>query len=94
MANIITISIGSKLNIKDNSLEVTITDSKKLIPFSEITILMIENLSCTITSHVIVKCSEFNVPIIFCDEKHSPFAISTSFNQYHRQLPRLKEQIE
>lgn len=38
-------------------------------------------------------CGSNNIPIMYCDNKYSPVAISNTFNSYHRQFFRLNEQI-
>ncbi len=94
MSNIIYVQKGSKLSISNNRLLVNVEEEKRYVPIHEISAVVIENLQCSITAGVNVLCSENNVPIIYCDNKHHPNCISNSFHTYHKQLSRIKEQLQ
>lgn len=93
MSNVLFIKAGSKINISNNSLVIKMEEDKKLIPVHEVSCVVIENLQCSITAGVNVLCARASIPIIYCDTKYSPVAISNTFNMYHRQFFKLKEQI-
>ncbi len=93
MSNIVFVKESTKLSIVNNNLCVQVEESNKLIPISEISVIIIENLRCSVTASVNVMCNSKCIPIVYCDNKHSPIAISNSFNTYHRQLFRLEEQM-
>ncbi len=94
MSNILFVNSGSKLSMKDNSIIVNIEDKNKKVPICEISSIIIENLQCSITAGVNVLCGANNVPIFYCDNKHSPVALSSSFNTYYRQSLKFEEQLK
>ncbi len=94
MSNILFVKSGSKLSIKNNSIVVNIEETNKKVPIYEISSIIIENLQCSITAGVNVLCSSNNVPIFYCDKKHSPVALSSSFNTYYRQHLKFEEQLK
>lgn len=94
MSNIVFVKKGSKLRTSNQSIIIEVEKENKEVPVSEISVVIIESLECSITAATNVMCSKNNIPIIYCDQKHSPIAISNSFNTYYKQLPRIQEQIK
>lgn len=93
MSNVLFIKKGTKLKTSNNSVVVECEDENKDIPVSEISVVVIESLQCSITAAVNVLCNSNCIPIIYCDSKHSPVAVSSSFNTYHKQLSRINQQL-
>lgn len=93
MSNVLFVKKGTKLNIKNNSIVVHLDEDVREVPISEISSIVIENLQCSLTAGVNILCQSYNVPIVYCDNKYSPVAISTSFHTYHKDLIRIQEQI-
>ncbi len=94
MSNVLFVKNGSKLKVSNKSIVIKIEEENKEVPITEISAVVIESLQCSITAAVNVLCNTNGIPIIYCDNKHSPIAISNSFNTYHRQLFKIKEQID
>ncbi|KIX91205.1 CRISPR-associated protein Cas1 [Staphylococcus microti] len=65
-------------NIRDKSL--------KYFLFSEIEAIIFDYSNCYLSQSLVIKCIEHKIPIIFCDEKHSPL---TEINMNFRSKVRL-----
>lgn len=94
MSNILYVKKGSKLKTSNNNIIVSLEDDMNKVCISELSLILIENLECSLTANVSVLATNNGVPIIYCDNKHSPVALTSSFNNYHKQLLRVKEQID
>lgn len=70
------------------------TDIKYTVPLEDIATLLLENLYSQITAYALSKCSEYNITVFICDEKHIPCGILQPFSQHSRQLSVLNRQIE
>lgn len=62
------------------------------IPMEDISSLLIESQSVTLTAAALQQLTAHGVTVYFCDEKHMPAAIALPMNQYSRQLKLLKLQ--
>jgi CRISPR-associated protein Cas1 len=93
MTNILFIKSGSKLSVSKNNIVIKNNDDKNEVHITDIKTIIVENLECSITAKVNVLCAQNNIDIIYCDNKYSPVATSTTFNSYYRQLKRIEEQI-
>ncbi|MCS7318181.1 MAG: type II CRISPR-associated endonuclease Cas1 [Candidatus Dojkabacteria bacterium] len=84
----------TKLKYKSNCLYLEGIDKDELsIPMEDILSIVVENNESKISSYLLSKCSELNIPIFFCDSKHLPIGVLTSFQTHSRQLKRLKHQL-
>lgn len=88
----IYISSPVKLSTRNEQLVVN-SDNQSSIPIEDINSIVIEDLSTSITCHALHKCTENNVAVYLCNNKHLPSAIVLPLNQYHRQLKILQNQI-
>lgn len=64
------------------------------IPLSDIHTLVIDNQMVTITVPLIVKCSEYNINLIFCSMEHTPMSIVTPISGNFQSAKMLKKQID
>lgn len=83
----------AKISNKDNQLIIQQKDAFK-IPIEDINTIIIDNQMCNITTSTIAKCTQKNVAIYFCDEKHLPCSISLPFENYYHKLPILTAQFK
>ena len=69
-------------------------DLETKIPLSDIFALVIEDLTTTITARLLVELSDYNILVIFCNQKHLPECtlqpVSGHFNQYTQMKEQLK----
>lgn len=64
------------------------------IPIDDINSIIIDNNMCSITSSTLAKCSENNVAVFFCNDKHIPCSILLPYENYYYKLPILKSQFK
>lgn len=83
----------ARLSIQNEQL-VIYTDVKHTVPLEDITSLILENLQSNLTAYTLYKCSQYNIAVIICDEKHLPISILQPYSQHSRQLNVLTNQIE
>lgn len=63
------------------------------VPMEDITSLLLESQSVTISSAALQKLADYGVTVYICDEKHLPAALLLPMNRHSRQLKALKGQI-
>lgn len=88
----IIISNPAKLNVKNNNLTIT-NEDKFEIPIEDISILVIESNSVTVTNRLLGKLADNSVATIICDEKHLPNSMVLPLNSHHRSYKVLKQQL-
>lgn len=69
------------------------TDSEHSLPAEDISALMIENRSTTITAAALSQLGHGGCCVFICDEKHMPCAVLEPFSRHSRALSMLKAQI-
>ncbi len=94
MSNIITVKSMSKLKVENNNIVIVVNEETNKVPINQIEVLIIENPNCSITASVNIICAKYSVPIIYCDQKYTPLALTTSFHTFYKQLSRLEKQIK
>ena len=83
----------SKLDLKMNYLVCRNSkETKVFIP--EISVLILESTSISLTTALLSELVKQNVKIIFCDEKHNPESELLPYYGRYNSSKRLKEQIE
>lgn len=88
----IIISNSANLSIKNSNLLIN-NGSEFLIPIEDISVLVIEGISVSLTNRLLSKLSEFNVATIICDDKHLPSTIVMPLNNHYKSLKVLREQL-
>lgn len=86
------VSKPSKIFVKNKQLHVENEESDNVFSAEDVNCVLIESTACTITSHVMQFLAENGVVVFFCNEKHLPSSVATSFNTHHRQLGMLEMQ--
>lgn len=95
MKNIINVSVANKVSSENNNLVIKNEEEViNIIPIDEIETLILDNYRCSLTLPVINLCSQNNVEIHICNEKHIPISCITSNNIYYHQTLRINEQIK
>jgi CRISPR-associated protein Cas1 len=90
---VVYITNSCKLNFKNNSLQVENEKGITKIPLSDISTILIENLSVNLTSYLLSKIAENKINLIVCSENHLPEGIYLPFNGKVRMLEAYKYQI-
>ena len=75
-----------KLHIKNQQLVYQAVDSVEeiSIPMEDIGTIILENPQIHITNYILALCSEFEITVITCNNKHKPIGILTPFYQHSR----------
>ncbi|KAB7644798.1 type II CRISPR-associated endonuclease Cas1 [Staphylococcus warneri] len=91
---IVYVSDVNHMSLNLNSLKIMKGDLETKIPLSDIFALVIEDLTTTITARLLVELSDYNILVIFCNQKHLPECtlqpVSGHFNQYTQMKEQLK----
>lgn len=64
------------------------------VPLADIHTLVIDNQMITLTTPLLVKCSEYNINIIICSLEHMPSTIVSPVSGNYQSSLMLKKQIE
>lgn len=90
----VVISNQAKLSYKNRYLVVRQELEEKYIHLSEIDTLVIDSISVSISTYLLKELSDNKINIIFCDEKHNPFAEVVSYYGSHNTSKKIKLQIK
>lgn len=80
------------LSVRNQQLVIR-QDREVSLPMEDISSLMIESRSVTITAAALQILTAYGVTVYFCDETHLPAAITLPMNQNCRQLDILRAQM-
>lgn len=83
---------GYALRVSDNKLVVVKEEDSTSIPFRDINSIII-HCNCQISGKVFQQCIENTIPILFCDEKHVPSGLFSTFNQNEDSARRFEIQL-
>jgi len=89
----VVVSEPAKLELKLGYLVVR-GETISRISLSEINILIIESTAAAITTSLLCELSKRKIKVVFCDEKHNPYAELINYYGSADTLRRLDEQLE
>ncbi|MFI3253602.1 MAG: type II CRISPR-associated endonuclease Cas1 [Eubacteriales bacterium] len=89
---IVKIEQRAKLDFSMNMMVVRGLETTR-IHLSEISVLLIENTSVSLTAALMVELVKRKIKVIFCDEEHNPSFETTPYYGSHDTSLRLKQQI-
>lgn len=89
MKDIIYVERHHFVTVKEDSIKFKnlIDKTSKYFLLNEVEALIFDNSKSYFSQYLVMKCIEYHIPIIFCDEKHSPL---TEINMNFRSQVRLK----
>lgn len=88
----IYISHPAQLSVRQNQLVIR-QEQEVTVPMEDITSLLIESQSVSLSAAAIQSLSSAGVTVYFCDEKHIPAALVLPMSQHSRHLRLLNRQI-
>lgn len=88
----VVITNQAKISYKNRFLVVKQDTSEKYVHLSEIDTIIVDSISVSISSYLLKELSENKINIIFCDEKHNPFAELKSFYSRHNSSKKIINQ--
>lgn len=90
---IVVVKSKTKLDFKMDYLVVRTEEKITRIHLSEISILLIESTSVSLTAYLIAELIKKKIKVIFCDEKGNPSSELCSLNSGYDTSRKIKEQI-
>ncbi|KIX89970.1 CRISPR-associated protein Cas1 [Staphylococcus microti] len=90
---VVYISDVDKLSLHLDSLKIKKGDDDYKVPLDDIYALVIEDLTISLTSRLIVALSNHNILVIFCNQKHLPECIVHPVSGHCRQYSQMKMQL-
>lgn len=90
---VVHVSNVNQLALQLDNLKVTQGDLEVKIPLNDIFALIIEDLSCKLTSRLMIELSKNNVLVILCNQQYLPEAtilpVSGHYGQYRQMMRQL-----
>ena len=83
-----------KLDLRMGYLVIRQEDDTRRIFLDEINTLIVENPACSVTGCLLAELTSRKIKVIFCDEKHSPFAELLPCHGHSESARKLQEQIQ
>ncbi len=83
----------TKLSLSLNSLKVAKGDQEIKVPLSDIFAVVIEDLTVTVTARLLVELSDYNILVIFCNQKHLPECVLQPISGHFSQYAQMKAQL-
>jgi CRISPR-associated endonuclease Cas1 subtype II len=90
---VVVIRNRAKLDLKLNNMVVRGTDTKKVC-LNEISTLVIESTSVSVTTALLAELVRQKIKVIFCDQVHNPSSELLPYYGSHDSSDKLKEQID
>ncbi|MCM1579512.1 MAG: type II CRISPR-associated endonuclease Cas1 [Ruminococcus sp.] len=90
----VVISRRSKLDLKMGCLVVRSEDSLNKVFLDEISVLIIEDTSVSLTGCLISALAEKKIKVVFCDEKRNPSCELVSYYGSHDTSSKVRSQIK
>ncbi len=90
---VVVVKSKAKLDYKMDYLVVRTEDKTTRIHISEISILLIESTSVSLTAYLLAELSKKKVKVIFCDEKGNPSIELCNLYGSHDTSRKIKEQL-
>lgn len=75
-------------------LKIKQEDQTAVIPLTQIGEIIVETSRSAITSAVLQKLAEENIPVILCNEKHTPIAELSSFSGNFERAGKIMDQMQ
>lgn len=91
---VVIINEGEYLRLKLDNLLVTRGSDEISVPLSDISMIVIENLNCVLSTRLMDACNQNNVLIVNCDYKHIPSGIFYGLNTHTKATKVLYSQME
>ncbi|PTJ02024.1 type II CRISPR-associated endonuclease Cas1 [Staphylococcus simulans] len=91
---IVYLSEVDKLALNLNNLKIAKGDLEVKIPFCDIFAIVIEDLTTTITSRLMIELSKYNILVVFCNQQHLPECMVHPINGHFNQYGQMKEQLQ
>ncbi|HHU6750245.1 TPA: type II CRISPR-associated endonuclease Cas1 [Staphylococcus pseudintermedius] len=91
---IVYVSEVNRLSLNLNSLKIVKGDDEYKIPLNDIFALVIEDLTVTVTTRLLIELSDYNILVIFCNQKHLPECLLQPISGHYRQYSQTRQQLD
>lgn len=91
---IIHVTDIDKLSLNTNNLQVKKLDTEVTIPLGDIYALIIEDLTISMTTRLLVELSNYNILVLLCNQKHLPECVLTPVSGHFNQYSQTSKQLE
>ncbi|MGD6771409.1 type II CRISPR-associated endonuclease Cas1 [Staphylococcus simulans] len=91
---IVYLSEVNKIALNLNNLKIAKGDLEVKLPLSDIFAIVIEELTTTITSRLMIELSKYNILVVFCNQQHLPECMVHPINGHFNQYGQMKEQLQ
>lgn len=89
----VVISRPAYLSLKQRQLFIEQKAGAAHVPLEDISALVLDNPQITITQPLLCTLAEYRIVVLTVDQQHLPNGIFLPYMGYHRQLKRLKSQL-
>ncbi|MGL4722361.1 MAG: type II CRISPR-associated endonuclease Cas1 [Desulfovibrionaceae bacterium] len=92
---ILTISNKTRIRTQQKKLFLTDIDTQEslLIPYKDITLLIIEGIASSVSIQALLELNRNNIHVIFCDEKYYPTLHIVDLYSHYKLTERIHEQV-
>ena len=90
---IVQIESEVKMNLKLENIVINKEDDEIWVPLSDISVIIIDNLSVSFTIRMLVALAEYNIVLIICDQKHLPIGNYLPLSSHSRDSKIIKYHI-
>ncbi|ARJ51066.1 type II CRISPR-associated endonuclease Cas1 [Staphylococcus lutrae] len=90
---IVYVAEVNRLSLNLNSLKIVKGDDEYKIPLNDIFAIVIEDLTVSITARLLVELSDYNILVIFCNQKHLPECVMQPVSGHYRQYNQTRAQL-
>ena len=91
---VVMVAKPSKLDYSLGYMVVRDVESTTKVHLSEVSVLIIENTRCSVTTALLSRLIEEKIKVIFCDEKRNPISELTAYYGSYDCSQRLKNQLK
>src|SRR5699024_12626584 len=91
---VVHVSNVKKLSLQLDNLKVLQGDVDVKIPLRDIFALVIEDLTCSLTSRLMVELSRANILVLLCNQKYLPECVIHPVSGHFGQYRQMMRQIE
>lgn len=90
---VVVVTKSAKLEYSMEYLVVRDAESTTKVHLGDISVLLIENTACAITTALMSQLLQHKIKVIFCDEKRNPCGELTAYYGCHDCSQKLKDQL-
>ncbi len=90
---VVVVTKSAKLEYSMEYLVVRNAESTTKVHLGDISVLLIENTACAITTALMSQLLQHKIKVIFCDEKRNPCGELTAYYGCHDCSQKLKDQL-